>query len=357
MKTASRPRPSSRYRSALQSQCLLEPLEPRTLCSATPLSPATLVAQANNQFAFDLFPQLAADTQGNKFFSPYSIATALEMTLLGAGGNTAAQLVQALHLPQQDLARAGIAALYQLFQANPATAGYTLSTANRLWINNNFPILQSFLSSTQNVMGAGPQSIDFSDPSQAAATINAWVSDQTHGKIPSLISPDMITPFTRLILTNAIYFKGNWASAFDPALTIPAAAFQVSPTQTVPVQMMQQEAHFNYYAQSGPNGFQALDMPYQGGSLDMLVILPTASTLDGFSFTPQLYSQITSNLRPADVDVLFPQFKLQESYDLVAPIEKPWHPGCLWPSRRFQRHFTRIACNHRCRPQELHSGG
>ena len=136
--------PSRRYFAALES------LEPRLLLSSTP-TPAQTIAQSDNQFAFDLFQPARSTSAGdNVFFSPYSIATALEMTLQGANGQTAAQMVQALHLPDADVAQAGIQALYQLFQASPSTAGYTLSTANRLWVKHNFQLLQSFLDSEQS---------------------------------------------------------------------------------------------------------------------------------------------------------------------------------------------------------------
>jgi serpin B len=301
----------------------LEPLEPRTFFSATPAAtPADLVAQANNAFAFDLFHELNHTHSGNLFFSPYSIATALEMTLQGAKGATASEIIQALHLPSSQLAQAGIQALYQLFQADPATAGYTLSTANRLWVNDNFPLLNSFLSSERNLFGADPQTVDFSDPAAAAATINAWVAAQTHGKITDLISPDKIRALARLILTNAIYFKGDWTSSFNSNLTHDAS-FQESSSQTATVHMMEQTNDFGYYARPGPNGFQALDLPYQGNNIDMLVILPTASNLDAFqsSLSPELFSQITTNLAGTDVNVDLPKFKLDESYDLQTPLQ------------------------------------
>jgi len=316
-----RRRPTRAYKSALASANMrIEPLEPRTFFSTTPAAtPASLVAQANNAFAFDLFHQLG--NTGNLFFSPYSIATALEMTLQGANGTTASEIIQALHLPSNEIAQAGIQALHQLFQAGP-DAGYTLSTANRLWVQNNLPMLDSYLSRVQDIFGAGPQSVDFGDPQAAAATINAWVSDQTHGKIPNLISKNDIDSLTCLILTNAIYFKGDWASVFNATYTHDAF-FQQSPTDTTKVRMMWQENYYDYYAQSGPNGFQALDIPYQGNNLDMLVILPTSTTLDAFqsALTPDLFSTITSNLHSADVSVSLPQFKLEGSFLLNTPLQ------------------------------------
>lgn len=133
MKSSFRHRSSRAAATGWHSLMRLETLELRCLFSAGPAaSPVDLVAQANNAFAFDLFQELKRTNSGNMFFSPYSIATALEMTMLGAHGTTAAEMMKLLHLPAQSLAQAGIRGLNQLFHADPATAGYTLSTANRL---------------------------------------------------------------------------------------------------------------------------------------------------------------------------------------------------------------------------------
>jgi serpin B len=313
---------------------VLELLEARTCLSAvdvtntlatdsTTETPAQLVAQANNTFAINLFNQLSNENpSSNVFFSPYSISTAMEMVLQGANGATASEIIQALDLPSTDIANAGIEALYQLFQTNSATSGYTLSTANALWVQNNFPLLQSFLTTEQNVFGAGPQTVDFTDPQAAAQTIDTWVSNQTNGKIPDLITPDMIKPLTVLVLTNAIYFQGNWASAFNVNGT-QATQFQESATESTTVQMMNQAGGFGYYAQSGANGFQAVDLPYQGNNLDMVVILPTDPNLADFqsTLTPALFSQITSNLAMSYISVALPRFQLNETYNLIPALE------------------------------------
>ena len=302
---------------------LAERLEPRTLFSATPTAtPVQLVAAANDAFAFDLMQQLAPDPAGNLFFSPYSVATAMEMTLQGAQGATASEMIQALHLPSSELAQAGIQALYQLFQATSATAGYTLNTANRLWVNDHITLLDSFLSNSQSVFGAEPQSVDFSDPTAAANTINNWVAEQTDGKITNLIPASDLNQFTSLVLTNAVYFQAVWVNAFNPAVTT-SEPFQVSATEAATVSLMQQSSDFGYYAQSGANGFQALELPYAGNTLDMLVVLPTTYDLSSFeaSLTPAVFSTITSNLAGTDVDVRLPKFQLNETYDLVQPLE------------------------------------
>jgi serpin B len=331
---------SSRAIELSADRVLMESLEPRTLFSAAPAAtPAQLVAQANNAFAFDLFQQLSKNNSGNIFFSPYSADTALEMALQGAKGVTAMQMIQALDLPSADIAQAGIAALYQLFQPD-ANAGYTLSTANRLWVNQNFPLLQSFIDSSQSIFGAGPQTVDFSDPTAAANTINTWVSQQTNGKIQNLVPAGDLGPLTALVITNAIYFKGNWASPFEPYMT-QQAAFQIASTEAATAEMMQQTGGFDYYQQTGPDGFQALDMPYQGGDLDMLVILPTTYDLDQFqsTLTAGLFSQITSNLTMNDVNVHLPQFEMDETYHLIPALQNMGIQTAFTPDADFSGMF------------------
>ena len=156
----------------------------------------------------------------------------------------------------------------------------------------------------------------------AAATINAWVSDQTHGKIQNLISAAAITTYTRLILTNAIYFQGNWATAFKASLT-QDASFETSPGESSSVQMMQQVNELGYYQQLGADGFQAVDLPYSGNNLDMMVILPTSSDLASFQsgMNADLFSTISSNLATSDVDVQLPKFQINETYDLVPSLQ------------------------------------
>jgi serpin B len=315
----------------------IEPLEARTLFSAASVTAAEqAVAQANNAFAFDLLHQLSPDQSGNTFFSPYSADTALEMALQGAKGTTASEMIQALHLPASDVAQAGISALYQLFQAAPANAAYTLSSANRLWVNNNFPLLQSFITSSQNTFGAGPQTVNFADPPTAVATINSWVSNETHGKITNLIAPDQVSALTRLVLTNAVYFQGNWASEFDPTKTA-QSAFQISSTQAATVSMMNQTSDYGYYAQGGADGFQAVDLPYAGGNLDMLVILPTTYDLAGFesTMTSSMFSQITSSLTQANLDLSLPKFQMNESYNLNGALQNLGIQMAFGPSADF----------------------
>lgn len=338
----------------------LEPLESRLLFSVgTPATAAELVGYANNAFGLDLLNELSKENSGkNVFISPYSVASALELALLGAKGTTAAELIRALHLPEQAVARAGISALYQLFQADSAktetgrglplqeqavlrvgnstipspfpldlgTTGYTLSTANRLWVDEHFELLDSFLNSSQEQFGALPGKVDFSDPVKSAATINDWVSKQTGGKIQNLISANAIDMYTTLILTNAVYFKGDWVKPFKENATYKESFF-VSETMASTVSMMHQTDQFGYYEQpgvGGVGGFQALSMPYIGGNMEMLVILPTTYQLAEFQagLTADTFSRIAANLDYTKVEVSLPKFKMNQSYELTSTLEK-----------------------------------
>src|SRR5262249_15119395 len=152
----------------------------------------------------------------NLFFSPYSISTALAMTSAGARGDTAREMASALHftLPDKRLHPA-FAALMKQINGPGKDRGYQLRTANALWEQQDYRFLPDFLAVLRDNYGAGLREVDFvRSPDASRQTINDWVEQQTAGKIKDLLPPDMVTPDTRLILTNAIYFKGSWASAF-----------------------------------------------------------------------------------------------------------------------------------------------
>jgi serpin B len=183
----------------------------------------TPVVQGNNQFAFDLYAKLNTNRE-NLFFSPFSISTALAMTYGGAGGTTQTQMEQVLHFPYKDekLHTSFGALLQQLTYAPASKAGYQLDIADRLWGEERpeFTFRDSFLKLNRDFYGAELEKVSFStDPGAAAAKINNWVSEQTAGKIPEIVDAAGFSDKTLLVLTNAIYFKGDWASKFDEKTT------------------------------------------------------------------------------------------------------------------------------------------
>src|ERR1700691_2589676 len=212
-----------------------------------------VVVAVNNAFAVALYGQLRSQS-GNLFFSPESISTALAMAYAGARGDTASQMAKTLHftLPPDRLHPAMGALLSDL---NAAHQGYQLSVANALWAQRGYHFLDDFLQLMNNDYGAGLNQVDFKGSTEAARlAINHWVEQKTANKIQDLLLPGALRPSTRLVLTNAIYFKGDWQTQFDKAQT-KDEDFHLSPAQTKKAPLMHREGAFNYF-----NGgtFQAL---------------------------------------------------------------------------------------------------
>ncbi len=272
-------------------------------------------------FALDLYKQLGKQEKGNLFFSPYSLSIALAMTYAGASGETAAQMAKALHfsLPQPELHQA-YHALSEKLQKAGRQSKCQLNIANALWGQKGYEFLPSFLKVTSRYYGGGLRQVDFGQPKQAVDTINKWVEDQTKQRIKNLLKPTDVNALTRLVLTNAIYFKGEWSKAFEPDDTS-TAPFYLEPGKTVQVKLMYQKEHFPYYQ---GKGFQALELPYGKGDLVMLVLLPDKEKGLGFieqQFTPEFVAQVEKGLEEREVEVWLPKFKLEQRFSLPPVLE------------------------------------
>ena len=195
-----------------------------------PAADRAAVVEGDNAFAVTLYGQLRKQP-GNLFFSPESISTALAMAYAGARGDTASEMAKTLHftLPPAQLHPAMGSLLSNL---NAPHEGYQLSVANALWAQRGYTFLKDFLDLMNNDYSAGLNQVDFKGATEAARlTINHWVEQRTANKITDLLQPGALRPSTRLVLTNAIYFKGDWQSQFDKAQT-KDEDFHISPAQT-----------------------------------------------------------------------------------------------------------------------------
>ena len=270
----------------------------------------------NNAFACALYTELAKD-EGNLFFSPYSISVALSMTYAGARGETARQMVEALHISlAPEKLHPALADLQKIFNAGGKR--YQLSVANALWGQAGYKFQPEFIKTTNQYYGAGFKSVEFADDRKREQTrrkINRWVEGKTRRKIKDLIKPDILNALTRLVLTNAIYFKGEWESQFKPANT-QNMPFYVRAGESKQVPMMFQKGKFKYMADEQA---QILELPYTGGDLVMDVLLPKMETgletLEA-ALTPEKMQNRLSGLSPADVKVYLPRFKLEQSFAL-----------------------------------------
>lgn len=285
---------------------------------ASELQPAvSRVVEANTQFAFDLHRRLVAERSGNLFYSPFSISTALAMTWAGARGGTADEMAAVLHFeaPADDI-HAGFQALLASLNVGAGFGGYELSSVNRLWGQQGFEFLAPFLALTQDRYGAGLAALDFQTQSETARrTINDWVAGQTHDRIQDLMPEGSVTPDTRLVLTNAVYYKGTWQYTFDPRLTSDAS-FRVDASRTVTVPMMHQKGE---WTTGGDGKAQFLLLPYSGRDLDMMVLLPGLEEgLGGLEsrLTPQLLREWLADSGEAEVDVYLPRFTMTSDFSL-----------------------------------------
>ncbi len=283
--------------------------------SATPVY-APLVA-GNTDFALNLLGQLETTNSPNLFFSPYSISACFGMVYAGARGQTAQQMAAALSMStNQAQVGSEFGALQAELSAQQSTNGISLSLANGLWAQTNFPFLPAFLDNASTNYDASVQQVDFiTDALEITSQINAWVANQTEGMIPNLLQPGTLNPTTRLALVNAIYFQGGWQSIFNTNLT-QVAPFYVSPSQTVNVPMMEQLETARYYED---NFLQAVELPYVNSNLTMVVLLPK---LNGpIALTPTELSAVFDGLMPSWLDVKLPKFKLDLNLNLVPLLE------------------------------------
>ncbi|HUB09894.1 MAG TPA: serpin family protein [Myxococcales bacterium] len=300
---------------------------PPPTCSA-PAADAGAVSAletANAAFATDVFGQLEGGADGGNFFySPFSISAALTMTYEGAATGTAQQMAQALHV--DSIAAADVPPAFAQVDCQVQTDGQDqgnqLDVANRLFGQSGKTFEAPFLSVLGTDYGAPLQTVDFSTPSAAAAaaqTIDSWVSGQTDGEIPQLLQASDVAG-AALVLANAIYFKGAWASAF-PASATQAGPFTTGSGAQVQVPLMNQTASFPYYAGAG---FALLELPYQGGKIAMDVLLPT--TANGLatlaaSFTGSAFQGWVSQLSATQVAVTLPRFTLTSRFQLPPVLE------------------------------------
>jgi serpin B len=276
------------------------------------------VADANNRFALDLYARLRAGP-GNLFFSPYSVHAALAMTADGANGATRDQMAKVLHLPadrDKGLAAGDLARFY----ARPGRP-YELAVANSLWGQKGFPWRPESLARLKGRFGAGLQEADFAaDPESARRRINSWVSEQTRGKMTDVFGPGDVSPLTRMVLANAIYFKSDWQWKFAKAATADAP-FLLADGGRVTAPLMHTEAEFRYV---NVDGVQVLEMPYKGGDLAMVIVLPAKP--DGLPaveqrLTPEVLGKWLATAGSRSVEVWLPRFRVEARFSLGETLQ------------------------------------
>ena len=289
------------------------------------------IVEGGNQFALQLYSHLA-ESDGNLFFSPSSISLAMAMTHAGAAGKTEQQMAKTLHfdLPKPEL-NEGMQKLLSVWNSQAVDAGYRLAIANRLWAAKGYEFLPQFLNVTRADYGAELARLDFHQVEAARNTINRWVEEKTAGKIRDLIPPGAVNANSKLVLTNAVYFKGEWTKKFEKNRT-KEEDFHVSVSSKVKSHLMHQQEQYRY---ASVEGLQVLELPYGNKDLAMIVLLP--DKIDGL---PELESHLSlenlhrwcAALRPREVEVSLPRFKMTAMMDLNRELEKMGMPDAFDPS-------------------------
>ncbi len=286
------------------------------------VAPASLadLVDGNSAFAFDLYHALR-EREGNLFYSPHSISLALAMTYAGARNETERQMAEALHFLSQDrlhptfngldleLARRGEGA------EGKDEEGFRLNIVNALWGQEGYEFLPDFLDLLAENYGAGLRLLDFTGvPEASRVTINDWVSQQTEDRIQDLIPAGAIDPLTRLVLTNAIYFNAAWDSPFEPNATRDGPFYLLDGGE-VAVPMMRQTESFGYAA---GEGYQAVEVLYDGRELSMVILLPDADEFEAFegSLDAERVDAIIGALAHREVALTMPKFEFDSDFSL-----------------------------------------
>jgi len=279
------------------------------------------LVNGNTTFAFDLYQALKGQS-GNLFFSPYSISQALAMIYAGARGETEDQIAEALHfnLPEAGLHPSFKSLDRELAQRGQGAQGqdakgFRLNVVNALWAQEGYQFVPGFVDLLSENYSAGLQLVDYiSAAEQARTTINDWVSQQTEGKIKDLIPAGVLDSLTRLVLTNAIYFNAAWATPFDKDMTQDGVFTRLDGSQ-VQAPMMKQTGSLGY---AEGEGYQAVELPYDGRELSMVILLPAEGGLAAFedSLDAAQAEAILNDLAPGQVALTMPRFKFDSQFGL-----------------------------------------
>ncbi|MCL6542253.1 MAG: serpin family protein [Roseiflexus sp.] len=295
----------------------------RVTAPEVPLADLQELRRGIGAFAFDLYRTLQEDQERvNFFYSPFSISITLAMTWAGAREETEREMADVLHftLPQDRLHPAFNALDLELTRRGQGARGkdgkgFRLNIVNALWGQTDFRFLPEFLDGLARNYSAGLRLLDFVNDAEAARkVINRWISDQTEGRIQELIRLNMLNEMTRLVLTDAIYFNAAWAQPFEKQLTADEPFYLLDGSQVM-TPMMQHDADWNYLE---GEGFQAVSVPYDGGELSMVILLPREGRFKEFerSLDFERADQILEGMTPHRVLFKMPRFRMESSLDL-----------------------------------------
>lgn len=298
------------------------------------------VVNANNQFAFDLYSELAKTEKDNIFYSPYSISAALAMTYEGAKGKTAEEIKEVFHFPETSVLRPNYAAIYNKINEN--NKEYQLSTGNALWVQQDYLLLNDYSEAVERYYGGKASNVDFiKETEKSRQTINSFIEEQTNNKVKELIPAGQVDPLTRLVITNAIYFKGTWEWEFDKSDTRDKD-FYITPENVVKTPMMHMDsdkATFNY---ADLEKLQILELPYKGDKISMLILLPKQGeaydyekgekitynyNLEDIELSSEKLNEYKSEMQETKLSAIYlPKFKFDTKYFMVSTLSEMGMP-------------------------------
>ncbi|WP_048179552.1 serpin family protein [Methanosarcina sp. MTP4] len=269
------------------------------------------IAAANNAFAFDMYSQFAqmeAGEERNVFFSPHSISAAMAICYEGAENTTKEQISNVFYFPtNKTVLKVRLKEMND--GINSGSGDYELETANALWVQEGYPIKEAYVFNVKNYYDGEVTNLDFvGKPVDSRDTINEWVEDRTNDKIKDLVPKDSITPDTRIIITNAIYFNGKWVYEFDKEMT-GKRTFYPAKGEEIPVDMMYMFKSFNYGENSKA---KIIELPYKGNDLSMYIVLPKDNDIKDFEtdFTANDYKKLKNDMElTEEVKTSIPKFK------------------------------------------------
>ncbi|MBN2722796.1 MAG: serpin family protein [Deltaproteobacteria bacterium] len=276
------------------------------------------LVSGNTEFALNLYEELVALESGNIFYSPHSISIAMAMTWAGALGDTASQMADVL---QFGSVAEEVHAAFNALDLELSSRGtsdpeeFRLEIANAIWGQDGYGFLQSFLDTLALNYGSGLFLLDFfADPENSRITINDWVAENTEDRIKDLLPEGSVTNNTKLVLTNAIYFKADWNTKFHPDSTYTGEFTQLNDSK-VSVDMMNAQISLPHY--QGAN-FSTVEMPYKGEDISMVVILPDEGEFENVeaAFNAELLSDIDSGFLTTDMILTFPKFSYEYKISL-----------------------------------------
>ena len=316
----------------------------QTAVSARETDDLKAVAAGNVKFALKLYDQLN-NQKGNLFLSPYSISTALAMTYAGARGETETEMAKALEFPSfpdkeggplgRERLHAGFSDLKLGLKEAQKKGAVQLSIANALWPQKNYAFRPEYLNLIERDYDSVGRPLDYANAEKARGIINRWVEQETKDKIKDLIQSGVLDSLTRMVLTNAIYFKGDWLTQFKEKSTR-EMPFKISPDKTVQTPMMYQKGNFGHYQDAD---VQVLEMPYKGDKVSMFVLLPNQGGGQPFRrptnspakkktltdlekiLSPAKLSGWIGKVRRTKINTWFPKFKMTSEFSLSQQLQ------------------------------------